>query len=110
MDHFFKGEGRAIVRREVERMKPQVTVCFSSLALLLRFVICSLSLVVVQLQAKADAIAEPILKEVPATAAAEDGPRGKGANAKGSHETADGAPAPKDPITRASVSRAAGEV
>jgi hypothetical protein len=24
MEHFFKGEGRAIVRREVERMKPQV--------------------------------------------------------------------------------------
>ena len=24
MDHFFKGEGRAIVRREVERMKAQV--------------------------------------------------------------------------------------
>jgi len=23
MDHFFKGEGRAIVRREVERMKAQ---------------------------------------------------------------------------------------
>jgi len=28
MDHFFKGEGRAIVRREVERMKPQVISCF----------------------------------------------------------------------------------
>jgi len=27
MDHFFKGEGRAIVRREVERMKAQVVSC-----------------------------------------------------------------------------------
>ena len=26
MDHFFKGEGRAIVRREIERMKHQVIV------------------------------------------------------------------------------------
>ena len=82
----------------------------SPFVLALRFVGCLLTEVVVQLQAKADAITEPILKEVPATAAAEDGPRGKGANAKGSHETADGAPAPKDPITGASASRAAGEV
>ena len=29
MEHFFKGEGRALVRREVERMKPQVIVCAS---------------------------------------------------------------------------------
>jgi hypothetical protein len=28
MDHIFKGEDRSIVRREVERMKPQLTVCF----------------------------------------------------------------------------------
>ena len=28
MDHFFKGEGRAIVRREVERMKLQVIFFF----------------------------------------------------------------------------------
>ena len=76
----------------------------------LRFVVYLLTEVVVQLQAKADAIAEPILKEVPATAAAEDGPGGKGANAKGGRETADGAPMPKDPITGASASRAAGEV
>ena len=27
MERFFKGEGRALVRREVERMKPQVIVC-----------------------------------------------------------------------------------
>ena len=29
MERFFKGEGRALVRREVERMKPQVIVCAS---------------------------------------------------------------------------------
>ena len=28
MDHFFKGEGRAIVRHEVERMKAQVILSF----------------------------------------------------------------------------------
>ena len=28
MDHFFKGEGRALVRREVEQMKPQVVSYF----------------------------------------------------------------------------------
>ena len=50
----------------------------------------SLTEVVVQLQAKADAIAEPILKEVPATADAEDGPRGKGANAEGDRDATDG--------------------
>ena len=27
MERFFKGEGRALVRREVERMKPQLIVC-----------------------------------------------------------------------------------
>jgi hypothetical protein len=64
MDHFFKGEGRAIVRREVECMKPQVTVCFSSIASLFCLVICSPFLVVVLLQAKADAITEPILKKL----------------------------------------------
>ena len=66
--------------------------------------------VVVQPQAKADAIAEPILTEVPPTAAAEDGPGGEGANAEGGREAADRAPAPEDPITGASPSRAAGEV
>ena len=78
MDHFFKGEGRAIVRREVERMKPQVTVRFSFIASLLHFVICSLFLVVVQLQSKADAIAEPILKEVVPKPTAKEGPVGGG--------------------------------
>ena len=71
---------------------------------------CLLTEVVVQLQAKADAIAEPILKEVLATAAAEDGPSDEGANAEGGREAADGAPVPEDPITGASPSRAAGEV
>ena len=27
MERFFKGEGRALVQREVERMKPQVIIC-----------------------------------------------------------------------------------
>ena len=31
IDHFFKREGRAILRSEVKRMKPQVTACFSRL-------------------------------------------------------------------------------
>ena len=66
--------------------------------------------VVVQPQAKADAIAEPILTEVPPTAAAEDGPGGEGANAEGGREATDGAPAPEDQITGASSSRAAVEV
>ena len=119
MDHFFKGEGRAIVRREVERMKPQVTVRFSFIASLLHFVICSLFLVVVQLQAKADAIAEPILKEVAPKTTAEEGPVGGGDQPGGTavppsgedgRGAADGAPAPEDQ-TRASSSRpSAGEV
>jgi len=106
MDHFFKGEGRAIVRREVERMKPQVTVHFSFIALLLCFVIGSLFLVVDQLQAKADAIVEPILKEVAPKPTAEEGPMGGGGQPGGTN----GAPAPEDQ-TRASSSRpSAGEV
>ena len=51
--------------------------------------------VVVQPQAKADSIAEPILTEVPPTAAAEDGPGGEGANAEGGREATDGAQRPK---------------
>ena len=120
MDHFFKGEGCAIVRREVERMKPQVTVCFSSLALLLRFVVCSLFLVlVVQLQAKADAITEPIVTEVAPTAAAEEGPVGGGGQSGGTavppsgedgRGTADGAPAPEGQTRASSSHPSAGEV
>src|SRR6185437_657774 len=36
MERFFKGEGRALVQREVERMKPQVIVCFFCQPSLLR--------------------------------------------------------------------------
>jgi len=79
----------------------------SPFVLALRFVGCLLTeVVVVQPQAKANALVEPILTEVPPTAAAEDGPGGEGANA----EATDGAPAPEDQITGASSSRAAVEV
>ena len=70
----------------------------------------SLTEVVVQLQAKADAIAEPILTEVPPTAAGEDGPGGEDANAKGDRDATDGAPEAEDPITGASSSCVAGKV
>jgi hypothetical protein len=119
MDHFFKGEGRANVQREVECMKPQVTVRFSSIALLLRFIICSQFLVVVQLQAKADAIAEPILKEVALKPTAGEGPVGGGGQPGGTavppsgedgRGAADGAPAPEDQTRASSSHPSAGKV
>ena len=56
---------------------------------------------IVQLQANADAIAGPILKEV---VTATEGPGGEGANGKSSRDATDGAPTPEDQ-TRASSSR-----
>ena len=62
---------------------------------------------IVQLQANADAIMGPILKEVVTT---EEGPGGEGANGKSACDATDEAPAPED-RTRASSSRpSAGEV
>ena len=62
---------------------------------------------IVQLQAKADAIAEPILKEF---VTAEEGPGGEGVNGESGRDATDGALAPED-RTRASSSRpSAGEV
>ena len=62
---------------------------------------------IVQLQAKADAIAEPILKEF---VTAKEGPSGEGANGESGRDATDGAPAPED-WTRVSSSRpSAGEV
>ena len=56
---------------------------------------------IVQLQAKANAIAEPILKEF---VTAGEGAGGEGANGESSRDATDGAPAPED-RTRASSSR-----
>ena len=56
---------------------------------------------IVQLQAKADAIAVPFLKDV---VTAEEGPGSEGANGESGRGATDGAPDPED-RTRASSSR-----
>ena len=40
MDHFFKGEGRSLVRREVDRLKPQVALYSICLHFSLLFLVC----------------------------------------------------------------------
>ena len=74
---------------------------------------------VFQLQAKADAIAEPILAEAVESVAAEERPEGEGGHAGGSsvlpsgehgRRDVDGAPAPKDQTRAASSHPTASEV
>jgi hypothetical protein len=60
-----------------------------------------------QLQAKADAIAEPILHEV---VSAEERPGGEGANGENGRDATDGAPAPEGRTGASSSHPSAGEV
>ena len=62
---------------------------------------------IVQLHAKADAIAEPILKEFVTT---EEGPGGEGANGESGRDATDGAPAPEGWTGSSSSRPSAGEV
>ena len=100
--------------REVERI--------SAIPLLLRFECCSpfLGIGFFQLQAKADAVAEPILAEAVAPAAAEERPEGEDrqtgetiappSGEDGRRRAADEAPMLEDHKAAASSRSAAGEV